>query len=58
MSNNCEWCGENEEYIKANSKKTSDKLCGACLNFYEQGINYDDLLTGNYTQGSDINAIN
>lgn len=49
---NCEWCGENAEYIKERGK-LEDKLCGACLNFYEQGLTYEDLLTGNYKEGSD-----
>jgi hypothetical protein len=50
---NCEWCGEHEEYIKENSKNIDDRLCGACLNFHEQGITYEDLLTGKYKEGSD-----
>ena len=50
---NCEWCGEHEEYIKENSKKIDDRLCGACLNFHEQGITYEELLTGKYKEGSD-----
>ena len=50
--NCCEWCGENEEYIKERGK-LEDRLCGACLNFYEQGVSYEDLLTGKYKEGSD-----
>ena len=49
---NCEWCGESEDYIKERGKQ-EDKLCGACLNFYEKGVSYEDLLTGKYKEGSD-----
>jgi len=42
----CNWCGENAHYIKENSKKMEDKLCGACLNAYEQDLSYEDLLDG------------
>ena len=34
----CNWCGENEDYIKERSKQMEDKLCGACLNAYEQDL--------------------
>ena len=50
--NCCEWCGENEEYIKEQGK-LEDRLCGACLNFFERGVTYEDLLTGKYKEGSD-----
>jgi len=50
---NCNWCGENEDYIKENSKNIEDMLCGACLNFHEMGISYDELLTKKYEGGSD-----
>jgi hypothetical protein len=50
---NCEWCGEHTEYIKESSNHIDDRLCGACLNFHEQGITYEDLLTGKYKEGSD-----
>jgi hypothetical protein len=49
---NCEWCGEHEEYIKEIGEM-EDLLCGACLNFHEQGITYEELLTGKYKEGSD-----
>jgi len=41
----CNWCGENKEYIKERGK-IEDQLCGACLNAYEQGLSYEDLLDG------------
>ena len=49
---NCEWCGENADYIKETGEM-EDLLCGACLNFYEQGLTYNDLLSGKYKEGSD-----
>jgi hypothetical protein len=52
MMNNCEWCGESEDYIKETGEM-EDLLCGACLNFYEKGITYDELLTGKHREGSD-----
>ena len=45
----CNWCGENEDYIKEHGK-IEDQLCGACLGFYERGYTYEDLLTGNYKE--------
>jgi len=41
----CNWCGDNEDYIKERGKM-EDKLCGACLNAYEQDLSYEDLLNG------------
>jgi hypothetical protein len=40
----CNWCGYNADYIKERSKQMEDKLCGACLNAYEQDLSYEDLL--------------
>ena len=48
----CNWCGENEDYIKE-QRKIENQLCGACLNFHEKGLTYEDLLTGKYKEGSD-----
>ena len=42
----CNWCGYNADYIKERSKQMEDKLCGACLNAYEQDLSYEDLLNG------------
>jgi len=41
----CNWCGDNADYIKERGKM-EDKLCGACLNAYEQDLSYEDLLNG------------
>ena len=48
----CNWCGVNEDYIKERGK-IEDQLCGACLNFHEQGITYENLLTGEYREVKD-----
>ena len=41
----CNWCGYNADYIKENSKKIEDKLCGACLNAVNRkDLSYEDLL--------------
>jgi RecA/RadA recombinase len=44
---------ELEPVVDKETGEMEDLLCGACLNFHEQGITYEDLLTGKYKEGSD-----
>lgn len=52
---NCEWCGYNADYIKEKGKM-EDRICGACLNAYEQGLSYEDLLNGKHYNEGETNG--